>query len=104
MYATIARNLSVGVGSLWRPVVTDTFMADFHEHPPLAFWLEGMLFYVFGDQLCDRARLRILCGSVTAAALVGIWRELHCDNRQGCSCGWLPIMFWIPCGVWCIVQ
>ena len=40
-YATIARNMAVGIGDFWHPYYTATLLHPFHEQPPLAFSLEG---------------------------------------------------------------
>jgi hypothetical protein len=34
VYATIARNMAIGVGSLWAPNYTQTAWSEFYEHPP----------------------------------------------------------------------
>ena len=50
-YASIARNLAEGRGSFWSPSYTATLYPQFHEHPPLGFWLQSLWFRVFGDHL-----------------------------------------------------
>ena len=49
IYASIARNMSVGVGSFWYPYYTQFFLNPFYEHPPLVFWLQSFAFRLFGD-------------------------------------------------------
>jgi 4-amino-4-deoxy-L-arabinose transferase-like glycosyltransferase len=51
MYASIARNLAMGKGTLWNLCFSNTCMQEFHEHPPLVFWMQGALFYVLGDSI-----------------------------------------------------
>lgn len=48
VYAAIAKNLSLGLGSLWRPFYTDSFLPTFYEHPPLVFYLQSFFFNYFG--------------------------------------------------------
>jgi hypothetical protein len=75
-YATIARNMAAGVGSFWHPAFSSGAGADFHEQPPLAFWLESLWFRAFGDhywvEKCYSATTAILTGIV----IIAIWRRL----------------------------
>ena len=57
LYATIARNMADGTCGPWEPMVSETFMRHFHEHPPLAFWLEAVFFRMLGDHFSGRAGL-----------------------------------------------
>ncbi|UCD81165.1 MAG: hypothetical protein JSW26_06980 [Desulfobacterales bacterium] len=38
-YASVARNMAEGRGSLWRPYFSDTFGKLYREHPPLIYWI-----------------------------------------------------------------
>jgi hypothetical protein len=49
VYAAIAKNLSLGHGSLWHPFYSQTLFADFHEHPPLAFYFQSLFFKYLGQ-------------------------------------------------------
>ena len=46
-YATIANNLSNGLGTFWQPMLTETMAPEFYSHPPLVFWLQSLFFDVF---------------------------------------------------------
>ena len=50
-YATIARNLSEGIGSLWFLHFTETSFNIFHEHPPLAI---GQVVFILWNSICER--------------------------------------------------
>lgn len=100
IFATIARNMTVGVGDAWHPVVTRTFMAHFHEHPPLAFWLQVILFQVLGDQLWVERLYGLLTAAATLPILIATWRWLLRDNPQSASAGWLGLALWAPWGAW----
>ena len=103
-YASIARNLAQGRGRFWAPHYTDTIYPAFHEHPPLAFWLQSLWFRAFGDHwFVERVY------SATAAALIALfiivtWRAVHAvpDARNQ---GWLPVALWmaVPVVSWAIV-
>ena len=49
LYATMARNMSVGVGSFWKPALSATSYIEFYEHPPLGLALQSLAFRAFGD-------------------------------------------------------
>src|SRR5580693_5816231 len=49
IYATVSRNLAVGIGDAWHPVYCASWNGDFREAPPLAFVLESYCFRLFGD-------------------------------------------------------
>jgi len=36
-YASIARNINEGIGTLWVPSYTPTIHPEFYEHPPFSF-------------------------------------------------------------------
>ncbi len=111
-YATIARNMAAGVGSFWHPVFSGGAGADFHEQPPLAFWLESLWFRVFGDhywvEKCYSATTVVLTGIV----IVAIWRRLsrsllpegtsiaNSQQPTANSLSWLPLCLWIALPGW----
>jgi len=45
IYASISRNMALGIGGLWTPV----FQMPWFEHPPAYFWIESLAFKVLGD-------------------------------------------------------
>jgi len=49
-YATISRNLALGIGTWWKPCYTETLGARFHEHPPLVFVIQSLFFRLFGER------------------------------------------------------
>ena len=48
-YAAVARNLAEGHGGFWSTYLSDTLHPDWHEHPPLVFWIQGLFMSAFGD-------------------------------------------------------
>ncbi len=78
-YASIARNLAEGRGSFWSPSYTATLYPQFHEHPPLGFWLQSLWFRVLGDHLFVE-RLYTAVVALATGVLIGlIWRRLDTD-------------------------
>ena len=76
-YASIARNLAEGRGSFWSPAYTATLYPQFHEHPPLGFWLQSLWFRVFGDHLFVERLYALAVGLATACLIAAIWRQLQ---------------------------
>jgi 4-amino-4-deoxy-L-arabinose transferase-like glycosyltransferase len=105
-YASIARNLAEGQGSFWSPFYTSTIYPQFHEHPPLGFWLQSLWFRLLGDHLFVERAYSIVAGLATAVVMAWIWRRLAVNRPDDLSgWEWLPILFWIgvPVVSWSIV-
>ena len=98
-YATIARNLAVGIGDFWHPYYTATLLHPFHEQPPLAFLLEGMFFTTLGDKWWVERLYSVLTVVPTIGVLVLIWRRLLAGAPYQ-RFSWLPILFWIVMPAW----
>lgn len=94
IYAAIARNMAVGIGSFWRPEYTETLFPQFHEHPPLALGLESVFFRIFGDHLLIERIYSLLSLAVLALVVVAIWRRVtEAEERKY---AWLPLLFLLP--------
>lgn len=96
-YGTIARNWCFGTGDLWQFYVSESLMNPFYSHPPLAFWIQGSLFCIFGDYWWMDRAFSLLCFVLTATAMLGIWRLFF---RHGKT--WLPlfILLLLPTASW----
>jgi len=99
-FATISRNLAVGEGDFWHPVYTATLHHAFHEHPPLAFFLESLLFRMLGDGSWVERLYSLLTVLPTAAILVLIWKRLLQATPPLASYSWLPIGLWVLMPGW----
>jgi 4-amino-4-deoxy-L-arabinose transferase-like glycosyltransferase len=105
-YASVARNLAEGRGSFWSPFYTSTIYPQFHEHPPLGFWLQSLWFRVFGDHLFVERAYSLAAALVTAFLIARIGHRLAArGERHDTGESWLPILFWIavPVVSWAIV-
>ena len=116
-YASIARNLALGLGSFWAPFYTATIYPQVHEHPPFGFWLQSLWFRTFGDYLFVERAYSAVVAIATAAVVIAIWQRLHTDGPSGdgrdagpVTTGgrqleWLPVLLWIavPVVSWAIV-
>jgi 4-amino-4-deoxy-L-arabinose transferase-like glycosyltransferase len=91
MYAVIARNMSVGVGSFWSPTYSPTLQPEWFEHPPLALGLEALAFRLLGDHLFVERVYSLATFAITALLIVAIWRRLH----RASDLEWLPLFLWV---------
>jgi len=88
-YATIAKNLSNGIGSFWNPHFTATFMPEFHDHPPLAFGIQSIFFTIFGESRYIDKMYSLLTFIIVGYIILLIWNYLGYKN------GWFPLFLWI---------
>lgn len=49
IYSCVALNLSNGIGDFWHLQFTQTLYAEFHEHPPMAMFLQSTFMEMFGS-------------------------------------------------------
>ncbi|OLE83362.1 MAG: hypothetical protein AUF76_06620 [Acidobacteria bacterium 13_1_20CM_2_65_9] len=111
-YASIARNLAEGRGRFWEPFYTATIYPAFHEHPPLAFWLQSLWFRVLGDHWYVERVYCLVAAMLMAALLALTWRAVYAppvhdtrEHRERDADDWLPIALWMlaPVVSWSIV-
>ena len=99
LYAAISRNMAIGIGDAWHPVLSATLWADYREAPPLAFLLESFFFRFFGDHFWVEKVYSLCTGLATAVVMAAIWRRLvdvtaspwrscsyGCRSCCGCCC------------------
>jgi len=99
-YAAIARNMSEGIGSFWRPFFAHSFWLPydngdyFSGHPPLQFGLQSLLFRIFGDTPAveNGYNLLILLGYILL--IVKIWQKLLGPASSFRAFSWLPVLCW----------
>jgi 4-amino-4-deoxy-L-arabinose transferase-like glycosyltransferase len=96
-YGTISRNWAFGAGNFWYFYVSESLMNPFYSHPPLAFWLQGSLFRVFGDHYWVDKVYSLLTFVLTVIAMLRIWK-LYFPAHQS----WLPLFVLIlfPTASW----
>lgn len=98
VYSTIANNLANGIGTFWNSHYTETCMAHFHGHPPLAIGLHSILYFVFGSSRYIDKVYSLLTFVIVGFIILKIWKHLGFKN------GWLPLFIWflIPLVSWAI--
>ena len=102
IYATLSRNLAMGLGTFWQPHLTNTLFPAFVEHPPLAFGLEGTLFRIFGDSRYVERFYSLITFIITGMIIVSIWKLILKKSYTG----WLPLFLWMamPTVTWASVN
>jgi len=111
-YAAISRNLASDIGTFWNLHYTKT-ISPFHDHPPLALWLQSLAFRLLGDTTWIDFLWGVAMGGVMILLLVLLWgklgRLLPCrlDAKGEDSPGpWWPVLLFIlpPLVPWCMAN
>ncbi len=90
-YAAVSRNLALGKGDFWNLHLANFLYPHFHEHPPLAFYLQSLWFKIFGDSLYVERGYSFFALLLSATIIVFIWKNITNNIRYG----WLPLLFFI---------
>jgi len=98
-WATIARNMAIGNGNLWHPVLFGPG-CDIHEQPTLAFWLESLLFRLLGDHFWVEKLYSVIVAIATAWLIAATWRSMLRDRPALRDCSWLPVALWLCVPSW----
>lgn len=91
IYATISNNLANDIGTMTDLFFTNTSMAHFREHPPLAFWIQSLFYRTFGDSFIIEKLYSALTYIITGLIIRKIWITIT-NNK---SMAWLPLLLWI---------
>ena len=91
-YASIARNLSNGLGSFWQLYFTE-LDGVFYGHPPLAMGLQSILFSIFGDSIYIERIYSLFTFLITGIFIHLIWKEII--EKKYSFYSWVPLFFWI---------
>lgn len=98
-YATIAKNLSNGLGSFWfLPSIASSDV--FHGHPPLAMGLQSIFFSIFGDSIYIERAYSLFTFLITGFFIHLIWKEVMGGKYSSYS--WVVLFFLaiIPLNGW----
>lgn len=99
-YAAISRNMSLGIGSFWRPFFAHSFWLPydnhgfFSGHPPLQFGLQAILFRMLGDTTAVEIIYNLLILIGYLAVITALWRKLLSGYPRYASFTWLPVLCW----------
>ena len=89
MYATISRNMSIGLGTFWKPFFSNTSNKEFYGHPPLAFGLQSIMFKIFGDSIYVERFYSLFTYVTLSSIIILIWKKI----TKSIKFGWLPLLF-----------
>lgn len=98
-YASIARNMAMGLGDLAHPYYTAGLYPVCYEQPPLALWIQSLFFSVLGDHFWVERFYSLILAMASAWAIVLNWKLLRAQSIELPSdkknISWLPMLLWI---------
>jgi 4-amino-4-deoxy-L-arabinose transferase-like glycosyltransferase len=95
-YASVARNLSDGVGTFWKPYLDDRIHPVFHEHPPLVFWIQSLFFRIFGDGPYLESFYGFFIGIIILGCMAWFWQRVRRDFQLPAIGIWWPMLLLVP--------
>jgi hypothetical protein len=99
VYATISRNLAVGLGDAWHLIYTAT-EREFCDSPPLALVLQSGFFRLLGDHWWVERLYSVATLLPTGCLIVLIWRQLLAFWPRLLTYAWLPMLLWVSMPAW----
>ena len=108
LYASMARNLAEGKGSLWALWFSTGYWVDFasgapyFENPPLMIWLQAGFFRLLGDEWWVEKLYTLFLFILNAWLIMRVWEIPLRGTVYQEKFGWLPLLFWyfIPSVIW----
>lgn len=82
IYASIARNMAQGLGSIWNPHFTSSLFPEFHEHLPFMMFLESLGFRLFGDTILVEKGFSLLVMLLSGFVWWRLWNRLNAGDRE----------------------
>lgn len=89
IYSTLARNHALSANHCW-----DFWMKEgdlFFSHPPLALWLQALLFKLFGDYFWVDRLYSILCLLGSLYFIHKLWQEIAPNSPSGAA--WVQLLY-----------
>lgn len=91
IYSTISHNLSRGIGSIWDLHFTKSMFNHFHEHPPLAMYIESWFYHFFGESRFVDKIHTITMTFIHAILIVQLWKTISKSKEIS----WVPVLLWV---------
>jgi 4-amino-4-deoxy-L-arabinose transferase-like glycosyltransferase len=89
-YAVLARNMAIGVGTLWAPSFSTTVYRTFHEQLPLGLGVESLAFRLLGDSLAVERIFSVAVLLATGVLMMALWRAFLPRRLDS-----TPLFFWV---------
>jgi 4-amino-4-deoxy-L-arabinose transferase-like glycosyltransferase len=99
-YASISRNMALGIGSFWRPFFAHSFWlpydngAFFSGHPPLMFGMQSILFRIWGDTTAVENAWNLIILICSVLIIKKIWEKLFEELPDYKRYAWIAILCW----------
>lgn len=99
LYLSVSKNLSMGIGTFWEPIFSDSWEVagkeTFHEQPPLFFAIEALWFKIFGYHILVERGFSLFTAIITAFVINKIWKHVNKDHPALTKVNWLPFLYWV---------
>src|SRR4026207_251780 len=82
LYTVASKNLAHGIGTWWNPVISTHHLSQFHEQPPLMFWMLSFFFRVFGDSIYTERIYSFLTACFSAWLIIQTWKLIYKNKPQ----------------------
>jgi len=92
VYANVARNYANGLGSFWEMYYGNNLDSQYHDQPPLAFFLLAQFYKIFGDSIYVERFYDFAFAIIHLFVIKYLWGELTGHSNKYY---WLPILLWI---------
>src|SRR4051812_39797406 len=76
LYAAIGKNFSQGLGTWWNLYFSHCWGSDYHEQPPMLFWLQAAFFRLFGTGFWVERLYSLLAAIANAFVISLIWKKI----------------------------
>lgn len=99
LYASIARNMAHGKGSIWQPFFSSSYWLDnvlpiYYENPPLMLWLESLFFSGLGDYWWVEKLYSLVIFVVNCFLMLKIWQFFEKKYVKIKGLGYFVLVFW----------
>lgn len=91
IYSVVARNMGLGIGSIWSPYFSETMFNPFIGQPAFAMWIQSFWFRAFGDSMLVEKAYSLSVTVGIGFLIVQMWKQITSQR----AVGWAPLLFWI---------
>lgn len=95
IYATVAKKLANGTGSLWNLELYNPQIDSYRDQPPLGIWIQSLFFLILGNSIYTERIFSFFTLVVNAFLIVKLWNVINRESETSQKTGWLPVVFWI---------